>query len=90
MVLPFRNLNTFEPQQVIHQVKLWFSDRTQNQIAALGLEDCKRAPISVTTLVADIFGHDDVTFLGHVNDCHGMKLPAANNPIKRDQRTVEI
>jgi hypothetical protein len=61
---------------MVHQVQLRLSQyRAEDNGDAFGLKDGKRSAIPETATVANFLGNDDLTFLGHVNDCHGRYFP---------------
>ena len=73
------------PAQSLNETDLGpaYDHRTQDQGAAPGLLDDKSRALLVTLLLPDLFGHDDLPLLRHVNYAnHGGKLPLGRLPFQ--------
>jgi hypothetical protein len=74
-MLPFRDLQAFELQEMIDQIHFWRGlDGPEHDGAAFGFQDGKGTAIAKAVLVPNVFRDHNLSFLRHVHDCHGRKL----------------
>src|ERR1700728_197345 len=74
-VFPFRDIQTFQPQEMINQIHFRRGlDWPKHDGAALSFHHGKGTAISKAALVPDFLRHHNLPFLRHVDYRHGRKL----------------